>query len=232
MPPALQIVQVVGRSDAQQFFILGQLAVGEIRDALDRQGQSVADLDDVLDFGCGCGRVLRHWARLRGPRVHGVDYNRELIEWVARNLPFVDVRQNHLRPPLPFSSASFDLVYALSVFTHLDAELGRLWLAELRRVLRPGGRLFFTTQGEAYVAGLRRSGGREAWERYLASELVVLDDDVSGTNRCSAFHPPPWVRNAMLAGWELEEHRPRSSPAFGHQDAWLVRVPRSGRSEG
>ena len=60
----------------------------------------------------------------------------------------------------------FDLIYAVSVFTHLDLDLGRRWLADLHRILKPGGLLLFSVHGEAAwkglpeedVAELRRTG--------------------------------------------------------------------------
>jgi SAM-dependent methyltransferase len=52
-----------------------------------------------------------------------------------------------MNPPLPFEDASFDLVYSISVFTHLDEEMQDAWLNELKRVLRPGGILIITVHG-------------------------------------------------------------------------------------
>src|SRR5947208_884804 len=76
---------------------------------------------------------------------------------------------NGLAPPLAFDDASFDLVYALSVFTHLTGDLQVAWRDELRRVLRPGGRLLITTHGRSYVPRL----DVEERERFESGELVV-----------------------------------------------------------
>lgn len=53
-----------------------------------------------------------------------------------------------LAPPTPYVSESFDLVYALSVFSDLDEHLQRDWLAEFRRLLRPGGLLVLSVLGD------------------------------------------------------------------------------------
>ncbi|MCP6725914.1 class I SAM-dependent methyltransferase, partial [Klebsiella pneumoniae] len=83
-------------------------------------------IGSVLDFGCGCGRVTRWWADFEGA-VAGSDVNAEAVAWCRENLGFASFEQNALAPPLDFDDASFDLVYALSVFTHLTEELQLAW---------------------------------------------------------------------------------------------------------
>ena len=83
----------------------------------------------MLDFGCGCGRVTRWWRDFNGT-VAGSDVSRPAIEWCRANLPFARFELNALAPPLVFEDETFDLVYALSVFTHLTAELQLAWRDE------------------------------------------------------------------------------------------------------
>src|SRR3546814_2338282 len=66
-----------------------------------------------------------------------------------------DVCSSDLTPPLAFADESFDLVYALSVFTHIPLELQRDWLDELRRVLVPGGYLLCTVTDDAATRQLQ-----------------------------------------------------------------------------
>ena len=53
-----------------------------------------------------------------------------------------------MTPPLSFESAAFDIVYSVSVFTHLDERLQDMWLDELFRILRPGGILIISVHGQ------------------------------------------------------------------------------------
>jgi len=55
-------------------------------------------------------------------------------------------------PPLPYAAESFDVIYCLSVFTHLNETMQDAWLAELRRVLQPGGLLILTVHGHNAAA--------------------------------------------------------------------------------
>ena len=101
----------------------------------------------VLDFGCGCGRLLRYLDHASSVQAYGVDTNEDHVRWCSENLTNVTVQRNPVAPPLPFEEGVFDLVYSLSVFTHLDEEDACRWIDELQRVLVPGGMLIFTTHG-------------------------------------------------------------------------------------
>jgi SAM-dependent methyltransferase len=213
LPPRRLMVRVAGTGDADWFLRSGRAGFDAIA------GHApLAELQSVLDFGCGCGRVTRWWREFDGT-VAGSDVSGPAVEWCRANLPFARFERNALAPPLVFEDESFDLVYALSVFTHLTAELQLAWRDELRRVLRPGGRLLLTTHGRSYVPRLT-DAERAQFER---GELVVRWADVAGTNLCSAYHPEPYLRDTFADGFaflELEAEGARGNPT---QDLVLLR---------
>ena len=153
LPPPDLRMRVVGTAEVAWFLERGRLAEECIRAALARAGAPLGGGQAILDFGCGCGCVLRRWRRLDA-RVYGTDINSRAIKWCRANLPFVEVGVNALAPPLRYADASCDFVYALSVFTHLPVETQLAWRDELRRVVRPGGHLLLTLHGEAFTDGL------------------------------------------------------------------------------
>jgi SAM-dependent methyltransferase len=213
LPPRRLMVRVAGTGDADWFLRSGRAGY----DAIVAHAP-LAQLESVLDFGCGCGRVTRWWSDFDG-RVAGSDVSGPAVDWCRANLPFGRFERNALAPPLVFDDESFDLIYALSVFTHLTADLQLAWRDELRRVLRPGGLLLLTTHGRSYVP---RLGGdeRASFER---GELVVRWGDVAGTNLCSAYHPEAYLRDTFAAGFtflELEAEGARGNPT---QDLVLLR---------
>ena len=63
LPSERLVVLVAGSPDLTWFLQGGRLAAEGIRDAARRQGVAFDELTAVLDFGCGCGRVLRHCRR-------------------------------------------------------------------------------------------------------------------------------------------------------------------------
>jgi SAM-dependent methyltransferase len=190
-PPRLRVL--VGDPDLDWFLSSGQAQIGYLSDLLRGAGQPPENMHAILDFGCGCGRMTRWWSDLVGPEIHACDYNGELVEWCNSNLPFVCARTNELRPPLSYPDRTFDFVYAFSVFTHLTVELAREWIAELRRVLKPGGLLWFTVHGANYRDRLLS----EQKERFDAGEIVVWFPEIEGTNLCAAYWPEA-AAQAML----------------------------------
>lgn len=221
LPPARLRTQVgPGHADAGFFLKTGREHADFIRSLIGEAGGSMDEFETLLDWGCGCGRVLRWWADLPGTRVYGCDINRGLVEWCQANLSFAEVKVSQIAPPLPYPDASFDFVYAISVFTHQPRELQQPWIRECRRVLRPGGFLLFSTLGERYAAERLKSTELETFRR---GELVVLFEGSPGSNLCSAYHPAGFVTGTLAAEFEALLFRPGSG--FGGHDAYVFRVP-------
>jgi SAM-dependent methyltransferase len=93
----------------------------------------------ILDAGCGAGPVAAR-LRDRGATVTGFDSSAEMLKLARKRLgPGTDLRVADLDSPLPYPDGAFDDVIAALVLHYLEAWTGAL--AELRRVLKPGGRL-------------------------------------------------------------------------------------------
>lgn len=217
LPPARLRVLVAGIADADYFLDSGLKTAEIVADCVRRRGRDISEIGALLDFGCGCGRVARHWPEFTQAQVFGSDYNPQLVAWVRGNLPSVNAVENQLEPPLPFETARFDLVYAISVFTHLTEELQKRWVDELGRVIRPGGLLVFTTHGEGHVDRLVPS----EQERFNAGEMIVQFDEMEGSNWCAAFHPQQYVTQHMLSSaFALRDFREGDSAL--PQDGWTA----------
>jgi SAM-dependent methyltransferase len=129
----------------------------------------------VLDFGCGWGRMLRFFLRdVDQANLWGLDQGRVLVDACRRTNPWCQFVEGARLPPSPLASASFDLIYSYSVFSHLSEAAHRLWLDELARLLRPGGVLVVTTWQREHItrsAQLRAADpvSLSAWHRDLAA---------------------------------------------------------------
>lgn len=196
VPPPRLIYLVAGHRSASAFLAGGLSASEAIQAVLARNGLRMEQFDRVLDFGCGVGRIIRHWNGSQRPVLHGTDYNSDLIEWCRNNLRSFEFRVNTLSGELPYDSETFDFIYSFSVFTHLREPLQFHWIDELSRVLKPGGYIYLTTHGEHYLSALDTA----EQEQFRKGELVVREEDESGSNRCAVFHPPGYVRETLARG--------------------------------
>jgi SAM-dependent methyltransferase len=119
--------------------------------------------DRVLDMGCGIGRMaIPLMSYLDSGSYAGFDVGRAMIRWCSREItsrrpgfeftwapvynqkynPFGSVAASEFR--FPYEDASFDFVFATSLFTHLVREETEHYLREAARVVRPGGTCFLT----------------------------------------------------------------------------------------
>jgi SAM-dependent methyltransferase len=218
-------VLVVGTADVDMFLSSGRAHSDYLRELLAGVGRPLGEMGAILDFGCGCGRIARWLSDLSRTQLNGCDYNRELVEWCDGNLGFMHTRKTDLQPPLPYPDDSFDFLYAFSVFTHLSVESAARWMAELRRVVKRGGLVWFTIHGESYRERLLP----EEKTRFDAGEIVVWLPEIEGTNLCGAYWPAAAVENVLGDGFEmLVRLDPKADPATAERahlehDAYLVR---------
>jgi SAM-dependent methyltransferase len=91
--------------------------------------------------------VLR-WFEDLPCQFYGTDISQEAIDWCKVNIPFAKFAVNTPFPPLPFPDASFDLIYGISVLTHLDEQFQFAWLKELHRLAKPGAIVILTVHGD------------------------------------------------------------------------------------
>lgn len=221
VPPAKLMVLVTGSADSAWYTEGGKLGAESIRQTLQESGLEVNGFRTIFDFGCGCGRVIRHWRSLTAAELHGADQNPELVDWCRRNLPFAKFQPNTLEPRLPYADHQFEFAYALSVFTHMPEDLQQPWMSELWRVLRPGGHLLITTQGDEYLPKLSDAER----EHYTNGRIIVRYGQAAGSNLCSVYHPESYVRRNLLGSFSIVLSRPRAAVGNGNQDVYLLRKP-------
>ena len=119
---------------------------------LEPVGKEVKDFQTILDFGCGCGRAIRALATLTpNSKLYGTDIDEEAIEWLKDNYSkFAEFSVAPNLPPTIYEDQMFDLVFGISVLTHLPEEMQFQWLRELSRITKPGGCVILTTHGEKH----------------------------------------------------------------------------------
>lgn len=221
LPPAYLRVQVAGTARAGWFVEGGRLAAQSLADVLRKNRFDPAQFRSVLDFGCGCGRVIRHLECFSNASLHGTDVNGRLIGWCREHLQVAAFSTNGMAPPLAFEDGRFDLIYAFSALTHLSESLQREWMAELARVLRPGGCLVLSLHGEHSSEILEPNERR----RFDAGELVVHMENGAGSNLCNSYHPRSYVESVLAPPFTVVDFVAEGARGNPHQDLYLLRLP-------
>jgi SAM-dependent methyltransferase len=178
----------------------------------------------VLDFGCGAGRTLRHFVNeAEAGEVWGCDIDGESVMWLEENLsPPLRVFRNGPDPPLPQQDGYFDLIWAVSVFTHL-VESWSDWLLELHRVLRPDGLLVATFMGE----GMSEIIAGEPWDEKSTGMNVLRYGQSWELGGPMVLHSPWWIREHWGRAFDILEIVPSgfaTGSAVGQGTAVLRRT--------
>ncbi|MFC1496431.1 class I SAM-dependent methyltransferase [Candidatus Margulisiibacteriota bacterium] len=191
-----------------------------IKNALMKNGLDIKKFNNILDFGCGLGRIMRQWKTLEGPKLYGTDYNPRLIKWCKKSFPFAEFKTNILSPNLTYESNKFDFIYVISVFTHLDEKLQYGWIDELTRILNPGGYLLITLKTTTSQVQLSPEQKKE----FNEGKLVILHDEYPGTNFCGVHHPEKFVREKLCKNLKIIDFIPNGSTDTD-QDIYLIQKP-------
>ena len=175
----------------------------------------------ILDWGCGPARVVRHLPDLLDEKsdVFGTDYNSESIRWCKNNITDVNFQTNTIKPKLTYQDEFFDVIYGISIFTHLSEDMHGNWFKELMRILKPNGLLFITTQGDNFKSKLTKYEKAQ----FNKGELIVRGNVKEGHRTYSAFHPELYIKRLtqsynILAHIKEDVHEGYSIP----QDVWIV----------
>lgn len=155
--PPRRIRARMGQPDAEGYVESGRRVAGELEEVLRRTGRALDSFSSVLDFGSGAGRVLTSLAVSPVASLRASDVDHEAISWLAAAFPAIEARPNRARPPTDWAEGSFDLIYAISVFTHLNEDSQNAWLAELTRLARPNGTLVLTVHEASILEAFLRA---------------------------------------------------------------------------
>ena len=168
----------------------GRWSAAQVRAAL-----AIGSDDDVLELGCGIGRIGRELA----PHCKswtGVDISENMIDFASQRLAGqsnISFHKLHRTSLDMLEDNSIDKAYSIAVFCHMDKEDLYLYMQELNRVVRPGGIIFVETWNLAHPVGWRRWAYEPlVWSRANHSERK----DVARNQFCTAEEFELYVTHA------------------------------------
>jgi ubiquinone/menaquinone biosynthesis C-methylase UbiE len=156
--------------------------------------------------------------------IWGTDISGDHIVWCKQHLsPPFNFFITTQYPHLPFEDQYFDVIYAGSVFTHID-DLADAWLLELRRILKPGGRLYITIHDEHTIQILTE-------QKYDLSKTLMCRKDffenrdygmftIGRFMRSQVFYDTEYLARRLKPFYELVSVTPK---AYEFQTAVLLR---------
>jgi SAM-dependent methyltransferase len=181
---ALNEEELNKQSNPNIYLETGYYEVLRIFKILEHFGINPRTIGSIYELGCGTARLLRHFRCIDGVRLVGSDVNPEMVEWCQANLPEIDFYHNELLPPLTFAEDnSFDLMLASSVFTHIPLDTQELWLAEMQRILRPGGIFICSVLGNFHTSVLLNSEERQKLKKQGSFTLTSEDSQATYSTR-------------------------------------------------
>lgn len=223
IPPVRLRHRVHGDLNIDTFKEVGKKCSNSILSILRTHGFSTESKGTSLDFGCGCGRVLTYLKEeLSKMRFHGVDIDKKAIRWCKRNIPSATFSRNGATPPLFFSDSSFDLIYAISVFTHLDEDLQFEWLAELSRILKPRGILIASVHGNYHRSLSRKFAEMSDGFKYTVTETGFFRKTGLPSYYQDAQHTESYVRSRWNRHFEIVDYVEQG--ISNHHDAVVLRT--------
>lgn len=186
----------------------------------------------VLDFGCSSGRVIRNLkATHPGIEAEGCDPREASIAFIREHVPEVRWFVSRETPPLPgVEDDRYDLVFAISVWSHFSERAALAWFSEMARVMRPGGDLIFSTHGERSVfhnetvlGSMNATAAQERRDALARGELHFrrasgsdLNDDWGIT-----YMPRAWIERHLSDDWMSRDFR--RGMAKRNQDVHVLR---------
>lgn len=207
--------------DYASYYSNGRIAVEEIAALVSRFEHTENKFARCLDWGCGPARLTRHLPDyFPKAEIYGMDYNERYIRWCQSAIDGIKFRLVSINPPTSFPDAYFDFIIGLSVFTHLSEQNHSQWIAELGRMLKPGGMLYVTTQGACYEKKLLKSERK----RFQRGFLVVRAKIKEGNRLYAAFQPSSYFRSLVDKEFKVLAFIPgRIEGKVFEQDRWLLR---------
>lgn len=201
----------------------GRKQVDVILGALSAADAPLARGNRVLEFGCASGRLIRWFAEhAEDSEVWGVDISAPHIVWCQAHLapPFHFCTTTTI-PHLPFEDSFFSVIFAGSVFTHID-ELADAWFLELRRCLTPGGHLYVTINDKHSLGIIRDNPSFNLHKRVANSGLPLYREDfsVATIDRSYTLYDMDYLRQKLQRLFEVVSV---TQEAYGFQTGVLLR---------
>lgn len=217
-PPNYYLYET-SKLDYKQYKDDGELAA---REFLEWTTKYIHEQLKVLDWGCGVAKIVRHIPNLiNNAMVFGTDINQKMIDWDSQNITSVTFSRIEYFPPTHFDNNQFNLIFGISVFTHIEMKFQIEWLAEICRIIAPNGVFLFTTHGIKYEVNLSEKEKKEL----NTKGALTINYKQKGHRMMSSYNKYQNFKILVEKYFEVLEYYDglQYPHKTGGQDLWIVR---------
>ncbi len=170
----------LAKNPIREYLSDGWRTMAELMQLLERLDRPLMKTQAVLEFAAGFGRFTRHLARALPGRVTCTDIQPGSVEFLREQFG-VEAFYSASNPGEIVYPQQYDLIFVLSLFTHLPVERWREWLTHLHRGLKPGGLLIFSVHNEQAAREEGVTFDASGTRFFRSSESPQLGADEYGT---------------------------------------------------
>ncbi len=224
------------RDDIFRFFANHEIAKNPIREYLSDGWRTLSELmllleavdrplsktESVLEFAAGFGRFTRHLVKVLPGRVTCADVMPGSVDFLCEQFGVTAFESSHEPEKIALSaqSAQYDLVFVLSMFTHLPIHMWAPWLRALKRMVKPGGLLVFSVHNEDVGREIGVVFDAQGTHFIASSESPSIDAQTYGTT----FTTKKFVEDTIGSVFGSKPLHYKPQGFWNGQDGVVVRV--------
>jgi ubiquinone/menaquinone biosynthesis C-methylase UbiE len=210
--------------DYQKYFDDGKLAAKEILDWTIEWVPS--EMPIILDWGCGTGRIVQQIHQYQPyALLYGADINKKMIDWDHQNIKDTHFSVINSNTPTAYPANYFDLVYGISVFTHIPSILQDPWIVELHRIIKHAGILLITTHGSFFYSQLSKKEKNILTEKGFFEKVFQQNHPLkSGDRNDTMYITEDYFKKTIESYFEIKSFYDGTlfPEKFGGQDLWIL----------
>ncbi len=179
------------------------------------------DAPHILDWGCGVGRIIQHIpSMLPNAICYGADINQQRIKWCRNNINNVlfDCIEDE---QLPYPSSLFEVIFGVSVFTHIHGCEQTKWVRELNRICTNEAIVIISTHGSFFEKQMNQTEKKQ----YQLNGWHSNNFDKKGHRLLTTYNSPAQFKQLLEPYFTIEAfYEGKSHPEkLGGQDCWILR---------
>ncbi|MEO8386286.1 MAG: class I SAM-dependent methyltransferase [Betaproteobacteria bacterium] len=209
----------IAKNPIREYLSDGWRTLSELMLLLESVDRPLSKTASVLEFAAGFGRFTRHLVKALPGRVTCSDVMPGSVAFLQEQFGVVAFESSHY-PERITHAVQYELVFVLSMFTHLPAHMWSPWLRALKRMLKPGGLLVFSVHNEQFAKKLGVAFDANGTHFIASSESPSIDAKTYGTT----FTTRKFVEDTVASALGSEPLSYKTLAFWNGQDAVVVRA--------